>query len=467
MATTRIISLHGRKGQSIAQTLRDRINYAENSEKTDGGRLVSSYECSPETAADEFAACKYIYKAATGKEQAPEKDVLVYMIRQSFKPGEITPEDANRIGYDLATEFTKGNHQFIVATHIDKAHIHNHVIINSTALDCDRKFSEPHQSGREVARISDRLCREHGPSVVERPRQKGMTYKEWDSRRKGQSWKGTLQETINRVLPDSRDFDDFLTRMRAEGYEIKVRKNLSFRAVGQERFTRSKTIGADYTLEALKERVARNGRHVEKSILSAPSAHVRKVNRLVDVEAKRRDGKGAGYEKWAKLFNLKEAANTLNFLTEQGISDYEELTAKADGAGEKFDAASARIKQVESRLAELSRLRSHIINYSKTRNIYAAYRNAKDKKAYLATHRNEIAMHEAAKQAFDKLGGKQIPKVAEIQAEFSSLLAEKKELYQEYRQAKKDMIDLGTARQNIERILNIQQTNEKGQDAQR
>lgn len=467
MATTRIISLHGRKGRSITQTLRDRINYAENPEKTNDGRLVSSYECSSETAADEFAAGKYIYKASTGKEQAPEKDVLVYMIRQSFKPGEITPEDANRIGYDLAMEFTKGNHQFIVATHTDKAHIHNHVIINSTTLDCDRKFSEPHQSGREVALISDRLCREHGLSVVEHPRQKGMAYKEWDARRKGQSWKGTLQEIIDSVLPDNRDFDDFLARMRTEGYEIKVGKNLSFRAVGQERFTRSKTLGADYTLEALKERIVRNDRPVEKSILSAPSAHGRKVNRLVDVESKRLGGKGAGYEKWAKLFNLKEAANTLNFLTELGISDYEELSARADEAGEKFDAASARIKQVESQLAELSELRSHIINYSKTRNIYTAYRTAKDKKAYLAAHRDEIAMHESAKQAFDKLGGKQIPKVAEIQTEFSSLLAKKKELYQEYRQARKDMIDLGTAKQNIERILNIQQTNEKSRDTQR
>lgn len=188
---------------------------------------------------------------------------------------------------------------------------------------------------------------------------------------------------------------------------------------------------------------------------------------MVDVEAKRLESKGIGYEKWARLFNLKEAANTLNFLTEHGISNYEELAARANEAGEKFDAASARIKQVESQLAELSELRSHIINYSKTRNIYAAYRNAKNRKTYLAAHRDEIAIHESAKQAFDKLGGKQILKVTEIQAEFSSLLAKKKELYQEYRQARKDIIDLGAARQNIERILNIQQTNEKSRDTQR
>ncbi len=454
MATTRIISLHGRKGQSAVQTLRGRINYAENPEKTGGGRLVSSYECLPETAADEFAVSKYLYKASTGKEQTPEKDVLAYMIRQSFKPGEIAPEDANRIGYDLAMEFTKGKHQFIVATHTDKAHIHNHVIFNSTTLDCARKFSEPHQSGRAVAKISDRLCQEHGLSIVENPKQKGMSYKEWDARRKGISWKGALQEAIDRVLPDSSGFDDFLARMRAEGYEIKIGKNLSFRAPGQERFTRSKTIGADYTLEALKERIDTKGRQTTANDhVSFPAG--KKVSRLVDIEAKRQEGKGKGYEHWATLFNLKEAANTLNFLAEHGISDYDELAAMAEEAGQKFDMASARIKKVEARLAELSALRSHIINYSKTRNIYTAYHNAKDKKAYLAAHRDEIALHESAKKAFDKLGGKRIPKVAEIQTEFSSLLAEKKELYQTYRQARRNMTDLGMAKQNIERILNI------------
>lgn len=455
MATTRIISLHGRKGQSTVQTLHARISYAENPEKTDGGRLVSSYECLPETAADEFAVSKYLYTASTGKEQATEKDVLAYMIRQSFKPGEVTPEDANRIGYDLAMEFTKGKHQFIVATHTDKAHIHNHVIFNSTTLDCDRKFSEPHQSGRAVAKISDRLCRENGLSVVENPKQKGLSYKEWDARRKGTSWKGALQDTIDRVLPDSSDFDDFLARMRAEGYEIKAGKYLSFRAMGQERFTRSKTLGTDYTLETLKTRIDAKGRQTTvKENISFPAG--KKVNCLVDIEAKRQAGKGAGYEQWAKLFNLKEAANTLNFLTEHGIADYDDLVLKTEKAGQEFDTASMRIKEVEKRLAELSALRSHIINYSKTRDIYVAYRSAKDKKAYLAAHKDEIALHESTRQTFDQLGGKRIPKVAEIQAELSSLLAEKKELYQKYRIARKDMIDLGTARQNIERILNIQ-----------
>lgn len=459
MATTRIISLHGHKGQTIDQTLHDRIDYAENPDKTQGGRLVSSYECQPNTAADEFAMSKYLYEALTGKERPPSQDVLAYMIRQSFKPGEVTPEQANEIGYALALEFTKGEHQFIVATHTDKQHIHSHIIFNSTTLDCERKFANPHQCGQDVAKISDRLCREHGLSVVENPKQKGKSYKEWDARRKGQSWKGKLQETIDRVLPESRDFDEFLARMRSEGYEVKLGKNISFRATGQERFTRSKTLGPEYTLEALRGRSAAGK--------TAPKSNGNKVNLLIDIQTKLQAGKGVGYEKWAKLFNLKEAAKTLNFLTDNGLTDYDELAARAEDAGQKFDTTSARIKQIEARLTGLSELRTHITNYSKTREIYAAFRKAKNKKEYRLAHEGEFAMHEAAKRAFDKLGGAKIPTVAQIQTEFSVLLTEKKELYETYKAARKEMIAYQTAKQNIDRLLSIQPPQEQHRETER
>ncbi len=466
MATTCIISLHGHKGQSVERTLHDRIDYAENSDKTEGGRLVSSYECQPETAAEEFAVSKMLYEIQTGRKRPPSEDVIAYMIRQSFKPGEVTPAQANKIGHALALEFTKGQHQFIVATHTDKAHIHNHLIFNSVTLDCDRKFANPHQCGRDVARISDRLCREHGLSVVENPKQKGKSYKEWDARRKGQSWKGRLQETIDRVLPDNRDFEDFLAHMRTEGYEVKLDKNLSFRALGQERFTRSKTLGADYTLEALKERLSlRRGTPAAVKTVSLPAGQ--KVNKLIDIQAKLQAGKGKGYEQWATIYNLKEASKTINFLTDNGVTDYEDLEALARDAEEKFNSASARIKQLEARLSELSSLRTHIINYSKTRDVYAAYRKSKNKKIYRDRHADEIEKHEAAKKAFDKLGSATIPKVAEIQAEFSSLLAEKKAQYEIYKAARKDMIDYQTAKQNIDRLLRIQSPLEKSRETER
>ncbi len=448
------------------QTLRARINYAVNPEKTDGGHLVSFYECQPESAVEEFAASKDLYHLITQREREPSEDVLAYMIRQSFLPGEITPEKANEIGYALAMEFTKGEHQFIVATHMDKEHIHNHIIFNSTTLDCDRKFANPHQCGKDVARISDRLCRENGLSVVENPQQKGQTYKEWDARKKGHSWKARLQETIDRVIPDSRDFDDFLFRMREEGYEIKINKYLSFRGPGQERFTRSKTLGRDYTTEMLKTRLNNPRRRVA---VQKNTSHTStgKLNLLVDIKAKLQAGKGAGYERWAKTFNLKEAARTINYLTDRGLTDYDELVVCAEKAGQEFEAASSRIKEVEGRMSELSGLRRHIINYSKTRDIYAAYRKAKNKKAYRNKHKSEISMHEASKKAFDKLGGAKIPKLAEIQAEYSRLLVEKQGLYETYKTARRDMIDLQTAKRNVERILNIQTSQEVRHEKER
>ena len=283
---------------------------------------------------------------------------------------------------------------------------------------------------------------------------------------RGQRWKGKLQETVDRVLSNSRDFDDFLARMRSEGYEVKLGKNISFRAPGQERFTRSKTLGTEYTPEAPRERLG-GPRGRSAAGKTASKTNGRKVNLLIDIQAKMQAGKGVGYEKWAKLFNLKEAAKTLNFLTDNCLTDYDELTARAGEAGQKFDVASVRIKQIEVRLSELSELRTHIVNYSKTRAVYAAFRKAKNKKEYRSAHESELAMHEAAKKVFDKLGGEKIPTVAQIQVEFSGLLAEKKELYETYKTARKEMIEYQTAKQNFGRLLHIQSPQEPRRETER
>lgn len=466
MATTRIMALHGRNGQSVAQTIRDRLNYAQNPDKTQGGILVTAYECSPESAADEFAISKSLYDAITGRERESRKDVIAYMIRQSFAEGEVDPQTANDIGYALAMEFTKGEYQFVVATHTNTAHPHNHIIINSTHLDADRKFDYYHQCGQDIMKISDRLCLEHGLSVVENPKQKGKSYKEWDERRRGKSWKGRLQETIDRLLPESNDFEDFLARMRSEGYEVKLGKHTAFRASGQERFTRAKTLGAEYTEQALRERIGGGKVHFAEKKVSRPAGH-KKVNLLVDIQAKMQAGKGDGYAQWARIFNLKEASKTLNFLTDNGISDYDELSAKADAAGEQFDALSVQIKQLEARISEVSTLRTHIINYSKTREVYVAYQKSRHKKEFRATHENGLALHESAKTAFEALGGAPIPKVTQLSAEYAALVFEKKQCYEDYKTARKMMIDLQTAKQNIDRILSIDNTQKSHRETER
>lgn len=304
--------------------------------------------------------------------------------------------------------------------------------------------------------MSDALCRENGLSVIEKPKTKGQRYEEKAAAKRGRSFKETLRLAIDNSLVDCTGFDELLARLRSAGYEVKSGKHIAFRATGQQNFTRAKTLGTDYTETALRERSG------DIKLRSTPSKKPRyhsgkKVNLLLDIAAKMQAGKGAGYERWAKIFNLKEAAKTLNFLTDNGISDYDELAAKAEECGEKFDSLSLRIKQLESRMGSIAQLKTHIINYSKTREVYAAFKRSKNKAAFRAEHEKELALHEAAKAAFDALGGKVIPKVAQLSEEYAAVLAEKNTAYADYKAARKEMIEYQTAKQNVDRILGLTQ----------
>ena len=442
------------RNRTRQQSMADRHDYDQKAEKTNDGELVSFYMCSPETAAEEFEISKQLYHQITGRKQSPEHDIIMYRIIQSFKPGEISPEDANRLGYELAMKFTRGQHQFVVSTHVDKAHIHTHIEFNSTNLNCDAKFQNVKNSAFILRRLNDELCRAHGISVIENPKPRAKKQKEIAAAKYGTSHKEQLRQTIDRVLPDCQGYDDFLAKMRAEGYEIREGKKLSFRAPGWDRFTRSDKLGADYTKEALRDRSTNRGGRSSAARKAVPHAG-RKVNMLIDIQAKMAAGKGAGYERWAKIFNLKEAAKTLNFLIENDLTDYDELTARAEQAGDRFDEVSRRIKQLEGRMAEVAQLKTHIINYSKTREVYAAYKKSRHKKEFLAEHGAEIAQHEAAKKAFDALDGKPIPKVAQLSKQYAALLAEKQEQYAEYKALRQDMIAYRTAKQNVDKILGL------------
>ena len=454
MAISNILPRKTMRNRTRQQSMAERHNYDQKAEKTQDGELVSSFMCTPETAAQEFEISHQLYHQITGRSQAKKHDIIMYRVIQSFKPEEVTPEEANRIGYELAMKFTEGQHQFVVATHVDKAHIHTHIEFNSTNLNCDGKFRDVKQSAMVLRRLNDELCRAHGLSVIENPKPSAKKQKELAAAKYGTSHKERLRQTIDRVLPDCRDYDDFLARMRTEGYEIKEGKTLSFRAPGWDRFTRSNKLGADYTREALRERSAHRGGRSAEAKKTIPHAG-RKVNMLIDIQAKLAAGKGAGYERWAKIFNLKEAAKTLNFLIENGLTDYDELAARAEQAGDRFDEVSRRIKQLEGRMAQVAQLKTHIINYSKTREIYAAYKKSRHKKEFLTKHGDEIAKHEAAKKAFDALGERPIPKVAQLSQEYASLLAEKQEQYAEYRTLRQDMIDYRTMKQNVDKILGL------------
>ena len=446
------------------QSMSARLDYDQKPEKTMDGALVSSYMCSPESAAQEFEISHQLYRMLTGRSQPKAREVVMYRILQSFKPGEVTPEQANRIGYELAMRFTGGKHQFVVATHTDKEHIHTHIEFNSVNLDCDGKFKNVKGSALVLRRLNDELCRENGLSVIEHPALNSKAHREQAAIKYGNSFKEQLRQTIDRVLPASQDYEDFLEKMRAEGYEVKKEGgNVAFRAPAQERFTRSYRLGDNYTLDALRARCEhRRGRSAEaKTAIQRGDGKM--VNLLIDIQAKIDAGKGAGYERWAKIFNLKEAAKTLNFLIDNDLTDYDELTARAQQAEADFNASSKRIKQLEARLSEVKRLKTHIINYSKTREVYAAYKKSRHKKEFLEKHGDEIAQHEAAKKAFDALGGKPIPKVAQLSDEYAKLLAEKQAEYERYKTFRQEMLTFETAKQNVDQILGAKLAQQKRQ----
>lgn len=457
MAATRLIALHINKGKTVAQCLADRTDYSQNAAKTNDGEFISSYECDPKTADEEFLLTKRQYQHITGRQQ--KHDVIAYQIRQSFKPGEITPEEANQVGYELAMRFTKGKYAFLVATHIDKAHIHNHIIFNSTSIDGTRKFKNFFLSGLAVQRLSDLICVEHGLSIISpkpyRERQKRTEYP------KKRSQRDELCAAIDQALRQKpKDFDILVQLLAEMGYEFKDGKQKAFRGKNQKRFIRLRSLGEGYSEDELRAVIS--GKSLHKAKNTSRQVHAqRQFNMLIDIEAKLAEGKSGGYKRWAKKFNRKEAAKTVCLLKEKGIGDYGELKALTERLSSRFSELSDSIKASEKRMAEIQVLRTHIINYSKTRNVYIEYRKAGYSKKFFEEHREEIQLHKAAKEAFNQLGVTKVPKVKDLNEEFHQLLTEKKKNYAEYRQVKKDLQEYLIAKQTVENILGIDRKKEE------
>ena len=447
VAATRLIALHKNKGKSVAACLKSRTDYAQNPDKTEQGQYVSSYACGALTADEEFMLSKRQYELVTGRRQ--KNDVIAHQIRQSFKPGEITAEEANKVGYELAMRFTKGKYAFLVATHTDREHIHNHVIFNSTALDGTKKFRDFFFSALAVQRLSDLICLEHQLSVIEkkpyRERQKRVLYPPKESNR------DRLCGIIDTILAEKpEDYEAFLQKLEQQGFEVKRGKHTAVKGKGQKRFIRFRTLGTGYgedEIKAVLEGKAKHQPYQRKLPKEQP------FQLLVDIQGKMAEGKSVGYKRWATKFNLKEMSKTLLFLQEQKISSAEELRERAAAATERYHAMGDFIKAAEARLTEIAVLKTHIINYAKTRSAYDAYRKSGYSKKFLDAHREEITLHKAAKAAFDEAGLQKLPKVKELDAEFAELLTKKKAAYPDYRKARDEMQELVRAQKNVERFF--------------
>lgn len=458
MATTWIKALHTGKGRSMLSTLVERTDYAIDSKKTEDGHLVSAYECGEKTAASEFQLAKRQYTLATGREQG-HHDVIAYHIRQSFKPGEVSAAEANAIGYELALAFTRGQHQFIVATHTNTNSVHSHIIFNSTNLECDHKFADFKHSAIALRRVSDRICLEHGLSVIEKPGlSPGRNYAKLRGGEKAPSARDRLRALIDSSLPGCRTFEDFIAAMEMVGAIVKRGKHLAFRIPSGERFVRCKSLGEDYTEEALHERIG-GERVVEKVTLVTIGE---KPNLLIDIQAKLQQGKGEGYRRWANGFNLKQMARTLVFLQESGVESFEALAETADAATAEFDRRLDSIKADEKRMAEISELQKHIGAYKRTLDVYREYRAGGQRENYYNEHAAELLLHKAARVHFDSIssnGSKKLPSMQSLRREYAVLAVEKKKQYAGYKKVKENMAVWQTARKNVELLIGGERRN--------
>ena len=429
------------KIKPVKSTLKKALDYIQNPDKTDGKMLVSSFGCSPETADIEFAF--------TIAQALDRGNNLAHHLIQSFEPGEVDYQKAHEIGKQLADAVTKGQYEYVLTTHIDKGHVHNHIIFCAVNFVDHHKYNSNKRSYYGIRNMSDRLCRENGLSVVVPGKgSKGKSYAEYLAEKTGTSWKGKLKIAVDGLIPQVSSFEELLSRLRAAGYEIKPGKYVSCRAPGQERFTRLKTLGADYTEEAIRERI--EGRRTRTA--KAPKAE-RGVSLLIDIENSIKAAQSRGYEQWAKIHNLKQAAKTLNFLTEHQISRYEDLTAKITEIQTESDKAGDALKEVEKRLADMAVLIKNVSTFQKTKPAYDAYRKARNKDSYRAAHEREIILHEAAAKALKAAGVSKLPNLTALQSEYEKLQEQKEALYADYGRLKKQVKEYDVIKQNIDSIL--------------
>jgi len=442
------------KTHPIKSTLKKAIDYICNPEKTDEKLLVSSFGCAAETADIEFAW--------TRKHAIEKGSNLGRHLIQAFDPGETTPEQAHEIGMQLAKEVLGGKYEFVLTTHIDKGHIHNHLIFNAVSFADYRHYHSNKRSYHYIRRVSDRLCQEHGLSVIIPGQDRGKSYTEYTAEKAGTSHKAKLKTAIDRLIPISSDFDDLLRRLQNEGYEIKQGKYISCRASDQERFTRMKTLGVDYTEEAMATRIAGRPR---------PSRQKRKddkrINLLIDIQNNIKAQESAGFAHWAKINNLKQAAKTMNFLTEHGIGSYEELEEKTAAAVSSGESLLASIKSIESRTADLSLLIKHTGTYRKLKPIYDSYRKSSDKEKFLRGHESDIILFETSARTLKEMKIEKLPPAEKLKADYEALTAEKEKLYAEYKTARQEAREYSVIKQNVDSLLSVPKEQNREKETER
>ena len=433
----------------ISSTLNIAIDYIIDPEKTDDQRLCSTYECTLQCAAMDFEDIRY---QGTGR-----TTVLAQHMIQSFKPGEVTPEKAHKIGRELCDKYLKGQYQYVIATHIDKEHIHNHIIFNNINLENFKSFEYLENRGKDSAerlrQISDEICEEHNLSVIQNPeRGTSKSYYEWQQDKLGNSWKSKLRNAIDKAVKGSSNFEDFLTKMQEQGYEYKQGKYLSFRAVGQERFTRCKrsTLGWYYEQPQIEKRIARY------SSLTAQKTY--RTNIIDTSSEKIRSSKGL--ERWAAIRNMQEASRMINLLTEHGVSSPAEIDEKLMQLHENRLRLADRLNDIQSDINNAADLLKLLETYRDYKPMYSQYKEVRAKEKFRKAHSSDISKYESAvRQLKDLYPDNKIPKLETERDKMKSLISERDQLNNKYKETKSDIEKMEIAKQSIDEYLNTQERN--------
>ena len=414
------------------------------------------------TANAEFLLSKAKYKAVTGREQKRDADVLCYRIRQSFPPGELDPAAALEIGYELAMRWTKGNHAFFVVSHADRPHPHVHIYYNSTTLDCTHKYRDFLGSARALRRLSDRVCLEHDLSIIQNPKlhSKGkfLHYGQWLGADRRPSPKEQLRAAIDTALAQRpADLPAFLSLLEAAGVQILHGRGgvLSFKLPGYERPARwrSSTLGAGYGPEDV-EAVISGRAPARPAPAGGGSVPRQKINLVIDIQQHMAQGKGPAYERWAKVYNIKQMAAALLYLREHDLMDYAALASSTEAAVDRAHKLAGELRDTEAALSKTSELMGAVVQYAKTRPVFDGYKAARYSKKYLSEHEAELADYRAAKAAMSELlDGAKLPKMDTLKKQRRELSEKKKALYAEYRKAQADMRQAVAVKANIDHLL--------------
>ena len=452
MATTRIMSLYVNKGKTAKQSLKERLDYVLNPDKTDNYCYVKGFKCDPEVAVSQFISYRNIYKYRT--ERNYDGDILAYHLRQSFKPGEISPDEANALGYELASRLLKGKYAFLVCTHTDKEHIHNHIMICPYSFDGKTKFRDSYYISKDIAKLSDSISETHQKSVIENPQKGNNVYSNWIGFKGKPSNRDLLREDIDNTMKQNpKDIDELLKMLEAIGYSVNYGKHISLKHITQKKAMRLDSLGEGYTEADLKSSLSGKTEH------RITTMNPLKTNSslLIDIHRKMAEGKGAGYEHWAKIFNLKQMANTVAYLQEHDFKDYDSLIEKMNSVDSQLSDLQSKVSECDKRMKELSELRQHILNYAKNSKIFAEYKNRKYDRRYFEEHKDEISKFKEAKKFFDtqNFENHKLPTVKQIEEEFNSVLSEKRKISEELKKLKAESRELNIHRYNIEEILGI------------